>query len=151
MRYGLNLDPESWKLLAHLVADLTWTSVPFDKLHASVVPKAAGVYLICASPPVVKSSPFNQLLNVLYTGLSTSSIQSRFLYHCKTPDEGVLRAKRCYGYISAHMSFYFSVTTAATVADIECRIIDCFGPPCNRQSGISPVITAILGEGKPAG
>lgn len=151
MRYGWNLDPESWKLLAHLVEDLSWTSVPFDKLHASVVPKSAGVYLICASPPVVKSSPFSQLLNVLYAGLSTSSIQSRFLYHCKTPDEGIQRAKRCYGYISAHMNFYFSVTTAASVADIECRIIDCFGPPCNRQSGISPVITAKLGEGKPAG
>jgi len=151
MNYGWNLDPESWKLLGKLVADMSWTSVPFDKLHATIIPKSPGVYLICASPPVVKCSPFNKFFNVLYVGLSTSSIQSRFLYHCRTPDEGIRKAKRCYGLISAHMHFYFALASAAAVADIECRIIDCFGPSCNRQSGITPVITAVLGEGKSAG
>lgn len=151
MRHGWNLDPESWKLLARLVSDLSWKRVPFERVHSSVVPKKAGIYLICANTPVLKSPPFDAFFNVLYAGLSTTSIHSRFVAHCSNPDENILKAKQCYGFITSQMTYYYATTTPAAVAEIENRLIDCFGPSCNRQSGISPVITAKLDAGKPAG
>lgn len=151
MRYGWNLDPESWKLLSKLVADLTWKNVPFEKIHSSVVPKSPGVYLLCANTPIVMCPPFSDFFNVLYAGLSTTSIHSRFVNHCLNPDEGIQDAKRCYGFVTNRMTFYYAMASSATVADIENRLIDCYGPSCNRQSGITPVISAVVGEGTPAG
>jgi len=91
------------------------------------------------------------MFNVLYAGLSKTSIRSRFLVHCNKPDENIREAKKCYAYRTGKMSFYYARAAATSVADIENRLIDCFGPPCNRQAGTSPVITANLGDGRPAG
>lgn len=151
MRYGWNLDPESWKLLARLVSDLSWKSVSLERIHSSVVPKSPGVYLVCAKTPMARCTPFSDFFNVLYAGLSTTSINSRFVKHCSNPDESLQNAKRCYGFVTTQMTFYFALASPASVAEIENRLIDCYGPSCNRQSGISPVIKAVIGEGKPAG
>ncbi|WP_253158250.1 hypothetical protein [Stieleria tagensis] len=99
----------------------------------------------------MKQPPFNQFFNVLYAGLSATSIQARFVKHCQMPDEGIQNAKSCYGFVTNQMTFYFALASAVEVADLENRLIDCFGPSCNKQAGISPVITAVVGEGKPAG
>jgi hypothetical protein len=151
MRYGWNLEPESWKLLAALLDGLHWNSVPFNELHKSSVPNESGVYLISSEPPFLKGVPFDKFYTVLYAGLSSTSIQSRFIKHCKNPDEGVLKAKKCYEYRTSLFRFHFAKSSPASVAHIESRLIDCFGPPCNKQAGKSTVIKAVLMDGKPAG
>lgn len=148
MRYGWNLQLESWKDLSACVSGLAWKRVPFDKIHSSAVVKEPGIYLICGGPPTIKSVPFNGFFNVLYAGLSKTSIRSRFLKHCTDPDDGVQLGKRCYGFIGSQMSFLFTSMDADSVVEAERLLIDCFGPPCNRQSGI---IKATLGVERPAG
>ena len=148
MQYGWNLDPQCWKSLSSLVSGLSWSHVPFEKIHASYVPTEPGVYLICARTPTIKTTPFNDFLNVLYAGLSTTSIRARFLKHCTKPDQGVKDGKRCYGFVGSKMSFYFATAHSSSVAELERLLIHCFGPPCNRQSGI---IKATIGEERPAG
>jgi hypothetical protein len=147
MKYGWNLDPEAWKVLSNLVSSLNWQNVPFDAIHYGIVPKEPGVYLICSKPPELKTVPFNKFFNVLYAGLSTKSIQARFLTHCKNPDEGINKAKKCFNYKTTEMSFYFATAQKEIVTDIEYKLIECFGPSCNRQAGI----IAKLGVDRPAG
>jgi hypothetical protein len=142
------LDPKCWKNLSSVVSALSWTHVPFDKIHSSAIPQEAGVYLICANTPAVKSTPFSEFLNVLYAGLSTTNIRSRFVKHCTKPDQGVKDGKRCYGFVGSKMTFYFAPAQSKSVAEIERQLIDCFGPPCNRQAGI---ITARIVKERPAG
>ena len=148
MRYGWSLEPQSWKNLSNTVSTLSWRCVPFERIHSSAVSPESGVYLICGATPVIKTAPFNQFLNVLYAGLSTTSIRSRFIQHCSDPDQGIRNGKQCYGFVATQMRFYFAPAPSTSVADIERLLIHCFGPPCNRQSGI---ITAKLGEERPAG
>jgi len=151
MRYGWTLDRVAWKRLSGLVSELQWRNVPFERLHATAIPETPGVYLVCARTPIVASSPFADFFNVFYAGVSTTSIRTRFIYHCDTPDDGIRNVKECFGFNSAHLTYYFAKADASLVHDIEERLIDCYGPPCNRQAGRSPIIPLVLGSNKPAG
>ncbi len=148
---GWTLDYDRWHDLSQIVDDVSWKCVPLDIAHKSVVPDTPGVYMICGKTPVLCSHPFNKFFNVLYVGLSESSVRSRFRSHCSKPERDVVNAKKLYKLVGSKMSFYFAAMSNQRVNSCELHLIECFGPSANRQSGNKKKIKGKLGLPTPAG
>ena len=138
MRKGWSIDPADWNGLDEALQETTpWRFVLLTPNDRHMVPNRPGVYAICARPPTVPRSThrtmFDSLASPIYVGRSEYSIQTRFLRHCSSKDEDLLRAKRCYN--SVQLKFWFIELPSVSVRDAEGWLIDCFGPPANRQRG----------------
>ncbi len=148
MKKGWNLDKQEWCDLERLIDSLEWKRVPFHESFDDQVPSTSGVYMICGNTPFLSAFPFSEFHNVLYVGLSRTSLKNRFRTHCMRPDVNIKSAKALYGYVSNKMRYYFAKVSADKVDVLEGRLIDCFGPPSNRQSGS---VRGRVRSSKPAG
>ena len=138
MDKGWSINPEDWEALDRVLRrSETWNFVLLTPNDQSMVPEGPGVYAICAPPPnttgLNRSTMFHSLASPLYIGRSESSIKSRFLAHCRTPDSQLRRAKNCYHRVQ--LSFWFIELPISAVKDAEAWLIRCFGPPVNKRVG----------------
>ena len=147
--YGWRLDRDAWECLQAVLAELNWFDLPFERLNAPSVPEQSGVYIICGRPPIIMGRLCEVFFSVIYVGKSETSIRSRFIVHCDNPDEGIKRAKRCYAHSVTRLRYYYAVAPQEKVAEVESRLIECFGLSANRQSGI--ILAKVRTPGMPAG
>ena len=138
MDRGWSIKPEDWKALDQILPAMQrWQQVLLTPNDQSVVPATPGVYAICAQPPNAVGpsvhSMFHHVTSPIYIGRSESSIKSRFLVHCSSPDLRLRTAKRCYHQVP--LQFWFIEVSANAVKDVEGWLIRCFGPPANKISG----------------
>jgi hypothetical protein len=125
-----SLDAAEWDVLRALLTrePLCWSHVDFRRAASNAVPERSGLYAICSTPVVpLGEEGAPPLLNILYVGISDSSIRSRFRYHldhsAKCP---MIRARRVF---SNRLLFYWCLT--ATPEVYENAIYRCFGPAVN--------------------
>lgn len=150
MDRGWSIKPEDWKALEQILSVLQgWQQVLLTPNDQVVVPATPGVYAICAQPPNAVGSPthsiFHHMATPLYIGRSESSIKSRFLVHCNSPDSRLRTAKRCYHQVP--LQFWFVEMPVNAVRNTEGWLIRCFGPPANKVAG---TISATLKPPVPA-
>ena len=132
MRYGWQLDPESWKRVRFL-SDQSWRHIPFDTLHARMVPERPGIYAVCSKVPAGRppSGIFRGLYNALYVGKS-DLLRQRFLQHCNNPKPEITHLRLCF----PSSQFWFLELPRNEIADAEDALIDCLGPSANLRRGI---------------
>ena len=147
MRYGLSLDRPDWDRLAHLMNALpAWNPVPLELAWDSLVPEKSGAYIIEALPPIEKPpSPLDRLRAPLYVGQSGFSLRLRFRSHCKGELPGLAELRMCYRGCGGSVKFWFTEMVSSGAVELERQLIQCYGPPANRQSGVN------LGRAVPAG
>ncbi len=101
------------------------------------VPNEAGVYMVCAASPVSISLEAERgFYAPLYVGRA-SSLNDRFLAHCKKPTYYMSRAQVCY---TSGLDFWFCLVAKHEIAHFESTLINCFGPSVNRIAGITATI-----------
>lgn len=152
MKYGWQLNSESWFTLSTDVIPLPWACVPFRQSFANQVIDVPGVYLICGHTPIHNDArPFRHLFNVIYAGLSTTSVRTRFRAHLTNPKPRLRDAVNAYGAMRDQLKFYFAQAPAVIVPHLESLLIDCFGPTGNSQAGTTVTATVNYNAAVPAG
>ena len=145
MRYGWTLEKHEWDLLLQVAEEISWSKTKLGQLYRNRVPKRSGVYIICAKIPRFTQRFFKSLYNVIYVGKANKgTLHDRFLYHCKYPKQELVMARSCFG---DNLEYWFAEMDPGKVAELEARLIDCFGPPANRIRGHIP---GKLGRPQPA-
>ena len=137
MHRGWSIDEDDWEgLKGALETSPNWNSVLLTTNDQTMVPAKPGVYAICAQPPNAIASAgntlFHNLASPLYIGRSESSIQSRFLAHCRAEDPQLQKAKRCYHRVP--LRFWFTQLPVGAIRNAEAWLIRCFGPPVNKRA-----------------
>ena len=145
MNRGWSIDQGDWNGLGEaLKGTESWRFVLLTPNDREMVPAKPGVYAICAPPPIAvgkgRSSIFHSLGTPIYVGKSESSIQSRFLAHCRASDPQLLRARRCY--YRVQLRFWFVELHVSVIRQAEAWLIRCFGPPVNKRA---ETITGTIG------
>ena len=136
MRHGWTLEKQEWDLLPQVVDGTRWSKTRLAQLYRDHVPKHSGVYIICVKIPHFNQSPFKSLYNVIYVGKADrGTLHDRFLYHCNNPKQEIMMARQCFG---DNLEYWFTEVSPDQVAELEARLIDCFGPPANRIRGHIP-------------
>ena len=136
MRYGWTLEKQEWDLLLQVVKGTSWSKTKLGQLYRDRVPKRSGVYIICVKIPRFTQTFFKSLYNVIYIGKSDKgTLLDRFLDHCNRPKQELVMARRCFG---DNFEYWFTEVDPDKVAELEARLIDCFGPPVNRIRGHIP-------------
>ena len=138
MEKGWSINQADWKDLEQVIPkNKAWSSVLLTSNEHVMVPETAGVYAICASPPVstvtTTKSLFSSLASPIYVGRSETNIKNRFISHCQNPGSTLKLAKYCFGKVQ--LNFWFVPMSKETVRTAETLLIRCFGPPVNQISG----------------
>lgn len=146
MRYGWSIDQETWRKLERDKSQ--WRAVRLTATDKNVVPKDSGIYMICAAPPGYRlmgkrsGDLLQYLYSPVYIGKSTD-LQERFSSHCNQPKLELEQSQSCF---NGNLDFWFLRMSRNEIDYYETKLIDCFGPPANRISGIR----ARIGKGEPA-
>ena len=136
MRHGWTLKKQEWDILPQIVDGTSWSKTRLAQLYRDHVPKCSGVYIICVKIPYLNQSPFKLLYNVIYVGKADKgNLRDRFLYHCNNPKQELAMARECFG---DNLEYWFTEVSSDQAAELEARLIDCFGPPANRIRGHIP-------------
>ena len=135
MRYGWHTDPAAWTRLEEHIRTLKWVRKPFDESFAYQVPQKAGVYIICAPPPLLRGRPHKELQTVIYAGRSQGDLRERFVKHLRNPDARLRSAIECLQSTNTSIHYYYAEASPEQVVEIEATLINCYGPPGNSQSG----------------
>lgn len=146
MRHGWSIDRDVWSGLAP--DEHQWRAVRLTPTDRSVVPNESGIYMICAAPPgyTTDRERAGNLLQYLYSPIyigQSKDLQERFSNHCGNPKPELKRSQLCF---RGNLDFWFMRVDQKEIDSVEAVLIDCFGPPANRISGIR----ARLGKGVPA-
>jgi hypothetical protein len=144
---GWSLNIVRWRELQVVLPALEWTTLPFDILSANRVPEAPGVYMITGAPPLFRVAPHISFEQPLYVGKSETSIRARFRAHTSgRAQPGVRELRQLYD-DARHpaLAFRLLALDASLVAQTESLLIECYGPPGNRQRGL------VIKPGVPAG
>lgn len=141
MRHGWSLQPETWAKLPKRA--LKWRTVRLTLNDRKGVPNVPGVYVVCASPPehTRASGRTLNLLRLVYTPLyvgQARDLQSRFVQHCSNPKLEIGQSQACF---QGRLDFWFVRVEVGHIDEFEAALIDCFGPPANRISGITARIS----------
>ena len=146
MRHGWTLEKQEWDILPQVIDGTNWSKARLDQLYRDYVPKRPGVYAICVKIPHFNQGPFKWLYNVIYVGKADKgNLHDRFLYHCNNPKQELVMARQCFG---DNLEYWFTEVSPAQVAELEARLIKCFGPPANLREEPIP-ISARTREGRP--
>lgn len=134
-RLGWSIDPQHWVRLREVAADLRWRKVILNSMETGSVPDKAGVYAICSRTNWEASccrGLFGDCYSPLYVG-QTGDLRRRFREHCGSHTMGPINAlKRCY---AGRLEFWFAEVPIRDSEVIEGLLIQCFGPPANRNEG----------------
>lgn len=142
MRYGWRLDLDTWKRLADACQGRPWQRTFLESAYEPLVPKAAGVYVICASVKYMdlSSNLLDQLYNALYVGQSRD-LRRRFNEHIhgyRSMAKALVTFRR--------LDYWYTKVETSSLSFIEQRIIDALGPVGNTIN-----VTARINEPIPAG
>lgn len=145
MQHGWTLEKQKWDQLLTVVSGTRWSKTQLNQLYRDNVPEGPGVYAICVKLRTSNFSPnlFKTLYEIIYVGKS-SSLQNRFLGHCRRPERGIEQAKECFG---DNFEYWYTEIDPNRIDELETHLIECFGPPANRISGR---IRARIGNPRPA-
>lgn len=132
MRYGWSIERKDWYGLTTLCAERTWQKVPFGAVNRDLVPKEPGVYAICTPGWRMASGLFAHLYNAVYVG-KAKDLHARFLQHCQRPEREIRSLTECF----PDLEYWFAPMRAGELDVVETLLIDCLGPPANRQRGIA--------------
>jgi hypothetical protein len=135
VRYGWSLERQAWRAAARQAGGRHWRRLPFSALHQAEVPPQSGVYAICTPGHPAKAGLFSVLYAPIYVGQSRN-LRERFLRHNRHPAPEMRTALNCFRYLD----FWFTTAPVAQVDALEGLLIECFGPPVNRQAGIPAVL-----------
>lgn len=136
MRYGWTLKKQEWDLLPQVVKGTNWSKIKLGQLYRDRVPRRSGVYVICVKISHFNQQLFQSLYNVIYVGKAAKgTLHDRFLFHCNSPKQEIVMARQCFG---DNLEYWFTEVSPNQVAELEARLIDCFGPPANRIRGHIP-------------
>jgi excinuclease UvrABC nuclease subunit len=150
MQYGWTLDKGAWTKLITATRNRAWRRVSFSRLEKGQVPTEGGVYVFCAKP---MSASFNTaqrhllrtLLNAVYVGQAVN-LRQRFDDHLRAPMDPMRAARAVF---STTLEFWFTrASSTEEMCELESLLIECLGPPANRQRG--PTLKGTMGEGRPA-
>ena len=146
MRYGWTLKKHNWNNLLESISGTYWSRTKLDSLYQDNVPEVPGVYLICLKLKEMSfnEDPFKNLYEIIYVGMSESSVRNRFLRHCNRPKRGIREAKECFG---DNLEYWYTEINSDQVRELEALLIGCFGPPANLKQERIPARTR---EGHPA-
>ena len=146
MKYGWNLEKESWDRAYESLIALQWRRVLLTEVQATLVPEESGVYLICASPPLksedITEKPLANFYNALYAGQSRS-LRDRFKTHSRISSPDIERAKRAFRVLD----YWYARVDVVDLNLVESLLLDVLGPTANR---ISAPLQGTLGSPVPA-
>jgi hypothetical protein len=146
LRHGWSIDSNVWNDLQE--SERRWRAVRLTPADKNVVPKESGIYMICAAPPGYMAPRrkagdlFKNLYSPIYIGKS-KDLQERFFTHCTKPKVELEESQICF---KGNLDFWFMRLDEDKIDQFEASLIDCFGPPANRISGIR----ARIQKGEPA-
>ena len=139
MRYGWQLEAESWRRLAERVNEYQWKRTYLEEDYIQSVPTRPGVYLICASAPLI-GQVMERLYNTVYAG-QASNLRRRFRTHIYG-----------YGHVAKtkvtfrRLDFWYSELSSSDLNETEQLLLDAFGPSANVKN-----VVASIGDPVPAG
>ena len=136
MRYGWTLEKQNWENLLTVLSGTSWAHTNLDELYQDSVPEGPGVYAICLKLGTMNFNqiPFKNLYEIIYVGMSESSVREQFLRHCNRHQRGVRKAKECFG---NNLEYWYTEVNRDQVRELEAYLQVCFGPPANlRQESI---------------
>jgi hypothetical protein len=150
MRYGWSHQPAHWEAVLEIVRDPGWKKTKLETLFRDGVPRAPGVYAICASPAkhCDQYALATALYNVLYLGRA-SSLRQRFTQHCRHPNMRLAALIPVFG--PSPLEYWYLPMTECSSPEIsrtEAALIECLGPVANSVSGS---ISAVAKDPIPAG
>lgn len=147
MRYGWTLEKQQWDHLLSAFSGLSWSKTKLTPLFRDDVPERQGVYVICAKIPAFDQSLSQVLYNIIYVGKADrGTLRTRFLRHCRKPKREIELARQCFG---DSLEYWFASVRVNQIAELEARLIDCFGPPANLRRG--SLTMKLAGTSQPAG
>ncbi len=127
------LRSEEWQHLSELLRrrNLSWSKVVFQRAASLAVPAEPGIYMVCTIPvATLGGAGAPSLRNVLYVGMSDSSIRERFKSHLSIAATAPMKAaRRVFG---GQLEFYFTLLDEP--GEYEKCIYDAFGPVVNTKS-----------------
>lgn len=140
MRYGWSIEREPWAKLSNFrLNGNRWRSVQFTLSDSVTVPSTPGIYAFCALPPgtirrnrrLSANNLFVHLFTAVYIG-QTINLRRRFVQHCKQPKREIKEIRQLF---AEGLEFWFCRLDLSEIEAAELLMIDCFGPPGNRQRG----------------
>ena len=146
MQHGWTLNKQKWDYLLPVVSGTHWSKTQLNQLNRDSIPETSGVYAICVKLDIrdFNQCLFRVLYEIIYVGKSAVSLHNRFLKHCRRPERGIKQAKECFG---DNFEYWYTEVNPDRVAELEARLIECFGPPANRIRGSIP---GQIGQPRPA-
>ena len=138
MHYGWTLDKAAWTKLIAATRDRAWRKVSFSRLEKALVPTEGGVYVFCAKPMSVSVNATQRhllrtLLNAVYVG-QAENLRKRFNDHLAgTNGSNASLPERFFPQLSNFGSH--RARSAEEMCELESLLIECLGPPANRQRG----------------
>ena len=137
MQHGWTLEKQKWDHLLTVISGTCWSKTRLNQDYRDSIPESSGVYAICVKfeTPDFNQRLFKALYEIIYVGKSAVSLHRRFLDHCLRSERGIEQAKECFG---DNFEYWYTEVNPDQVAELEARLIECFGPPANRISGHIP-------------
>ncbi len=129
--YSWLLHLASWEELGELCVGIKWNYVNFTPVHATAVPAASGLYLLCGSPPKRANALCEgKLMNVLYAG-KTNNLRRRFREHLNSHDANISAIR--YVFAESLAFWYGVISHSQKLSSIESIAAACFRPAANRH------------------
>ena len=147
LQKGWNLDLSAWQLLASLLQDLNWKSVPLASDSRQLVPPDPGVYVMCVGLRwlPISGGLFDRLSNAIYVGQSRD-LRLRFSQHVHGDRRKVTQALLTFRSIE----FHYAVAPLTQLSVIEQALIEALGPSAHERNqtraSLGSAITAKVGD-----
>lgn len=130
------LSPKQWATF-QCPTPLTWHRVKFERLNATAVPKATGIYAFAVEYPGFQLPPHGY---VMYIGITKrdggGNLRKRYRQYLH--EKRVLKRAKVYYMLnkwSQHLYFHYAVVTDPTldIRGLEQQLCDAMIPPCNKN------------------
>ena len=138
IRYGWPLDSRDWDELETTdLQNATWFSKTITPGNVKSLPETEGVYMICAGPPISRSTNhstelFQSFHEVLYVG-ETGNLRDRFYDYLSDLRPKIVALKKVYANTVRFWYTKLPNLTEAERHDYEAILMKCFGPPANER------------------
>lgn len=115
----------------------TWASVNFDENQSVLVPKSAGIYMICSGVPnFLKKEGQDTVLKSLmaphYVG-KTNNLRRRILEHINSDEVNIKDVITVFNKSLTGLKFYYLEAQEKRIEILECLANMCFMPKANRS------------------
>ena len=150
MHYGWTLDKAAWTKLITATRGRSVAKSEFQQIGESPgADRGRSLRFLCKadgrSVNATQRHLLRTLVNAVYVG-QAMNLRQRFDDHLRAPMDPMVAARAVF---STTLEFWFTrASSDEEMCQLESLLIECLGPPANRQSG--PTLKATLGVGRPA-